>query len=205
MMMKMNIKYILCVPSLLVAVAMFSPPSRQLPAGPGRADVFIRAMDQDGRNGRPRQTENPDFYDMCERDAETREQKDAIASLRKDGSNGVGVWQREALTIVGRIPKDQKRLSKDEAKRIIEESAHCSDVLRAFEAVAGAPDFVGGSGIHRIIYYVDDSKRDAIYCMNGLFIYVSYDDEGNQVTTPLNGNDKSEPDASDASVSPRAQ
>lgn len=75
--------------------------------------------------------------------------------------------------VVGELPKDQKRLSLKEAKEIINNNKDVKEILKAFDKVAGAPDWEGGSAIISKIYYLNDEHTEAIRCQDDFaFDYV---------------------------------
>lgn len=58
------------------------------------------------------------FYEYCYNKAESEEQKKALDLLVEDRSFGFGEWKREALIIIGEIPKDTKRITIEDVKDI---------------------------------------------------------------------------------------
>ncbi|MEK0312606.1 hypothetical protein [Cohnella sp. 56] len=112
--------------------------------------------------------------------SKSNDRTEALTDLRKDNSLGIGVWKRDALTILGELPQASKRLSVEEAERIVSKEKDIKSMTITFNEVAGAPDWEGGSGIERLIYYTDDSRKEAIVVMLGKVLHVIEDENGKQ-------------------------
>ncbi|MFF2480413.1 hypothetical protein [Paenibacillus sp. NPDC058071] len=105
--------------------------------------------------------------------------------LREDKSLGIGEWKRKSLEISGELPKDAKRLTVESAVKIISEKKNVEDVIVEFNKIAGAPDFEGGSGLHRAIYYLDEQREEAIYVLAGKVMHVTFGKDGSETIKPL--------------------
>lgn len=131
------------------------------------------------------------FYELAYAKA-TSEQKAELDKIIADKSVGLpGEWRRAVLIAIGDLPKDQPRLTAEQAGKIYDSIGKDADALeREFKKIAGAPDFVGGSGIGRSIYYLNENRTDIIVVFEEFdaFHYV-YNDNGNYTTVPL-GNQK---------------
>lgn len=126
-------------------------------------------------------------YDSYLSKATTEEQRDALHKLMQDSSLGVaGEWKRDALIIIGELPKDAKRIQLEDAERIVRESNDQEPVQNAFNKIAGAPDWEGGSGIHKAIYFIDNNRKEGIsVMMYNSVIHFTTNSEGVQKTTLL--------------------
>jgi len=103
------------------------------------------------------------FYESAYAKA-TSEQKVELDKIIADKSHGWGEWIRPVLIAIGELPKDQPRLSAEQAAKLFD-GKEISDLESEFNKIAGAPDFVGGSGIERSIYFLNDDKSEAIILM----------------------------------------
>ena len=131
---------------------------------------------------------NASFYELAYAKA-TSEQKEELDKIVADKSIGLpGEWRRAVLIAIGDLPKDQPRLTAEQAAKLYD-SKDVSALESEFNKIAGAPDFVGGSGIERSIYYLNDNRTEAIYVMEGDAFHVVFNDDGTQTTLPL-GNQK---------------
>lgn len=117
--------------------------------------------------------------------ASTQEQRDALTKLERDHSMGLGVWKRDALLIIGKLPRDTRRLTLDDAKRIIAVNKDGNTILNAFNYIAGAPDWEGDSEIQQIIYFLDNKRKQAITIMLNRISYVVYSGKAEQQTQLL--------------------
>jgi hypothetical protein len=138
------------------------------------------------------------FYELAYARA-TDEQKEELDKIIADTSIGLpGEWRRPVLIAIGELPKDHPRLSAEQAAELYdskEMSALEGEVKnRALESefnkIAGAPDYFGGSGIERAIYFLNDDRSEAIFLFfPGDVAHVVFNEDGTQTRLPL-GNQK---------------
>lgn len=158
-----------------------------VPSWMHKADEFVKKKDKEkkDRSGIESQPiNNESGYDSYIKRATTQEQKDALLALKKDTSIGIGEWKRDALQIIGELPHDVKRIKVEDAERIIKENKDQSSIIKAFDEIAGAPDWEGGSGIPRIIYFTDNNHKEGIYIINNSILHVVTDEKGEQKMKP---------------------
>jgi hypothetical protein len=101
----------------------------------------------------------------------------AIAELRSEDPDfdaGIFKWKRPLLIASGVIPEDTPRLTLEDAISVMQNGG---DPVTEFNRLAGAPDFEGGSGLHRSVYYINDEKTEGIVVMGGV-IYFTTDENG---------------------------
>ena len=88
--------------------------------------------------------------------------------------------ERELKIIMGELPEDTPRLTKEDAERICASvdvkgfdspDAFEEYVVGLFNEVAGAPDLNSGSGVTHRMYYTDDSETDLIDVCCGVWYY----------------------------------
>ncbi len=125
----------------------------------------------------------------------TSEQKVELDRIIADKSIGLpGEWIRPVLIAIGELPKGQPRLSAEQAAELYDSkeiSALAGEVknralVSEFNKIAGAPDFFGGSGIERAIYFLNDDRSEAIFLFfPGDVSHVVFNDDGTQTTLPL--------------------
>lgn len=131
------------------------------------------------------------FYELAYAKA-TSEQKEELDKIIADEGIGLpGEWRRPVLIAIGDLPKDQPRLTSEQAGKIYDSIGKDVGALeREFNKIAGAPDFVGGSGIERSVYYLNDDRSQAIFLMLGdAALYTVNDDGIYNIRLPL-GNQK---------------
>ena len=129
---------------------------------------------------------NVSFYESAYARASS-EQKVELDKIVADNSIGlVGEWRRPVLIAIGDLPKDQPRLTAKQAGEIYDRIGRDERALeKEFNKIAGAPDFVGGSGIGRSIYYLNENRTDAIYVMEMNAYHYVFNDDGTYTLLPL--------------------
>lgn len=133
---------------------------------------------------------NVSFYESAYARA-TSEQKVELDKIIADNSIGlVGEWRRPVLITIGDLPKDQPRLTAEQAGEIYDSIGKDGNFVSEFNKIAGAPDFVGGSGIDLSIYYLNDDRSEAIHVLGGVVAaHYVFNDDGTETRLPL-GNQK---------------
>ncbi len=124
------------------------------------------------------------FYELAYAKA-TSEQKGQLDKIIADNSIGLpGEWRRPVLITIGDLPKDTPRLSAEQAGELYN-SKGVSALESEFNKIVGAPDFVGGSGIGRSIYFLNDNRSEAIILMLGDAFHIVYNGDGTQTRLPI--------------------
>ena len=116
--------------------------------------------------------------------AATEDQKQQLEQLQKSDEWGmVGEYTREILMIMGEISKDAPRLRLEQVEEMCENFQNNRSILitsseqfeeyavECLNAIAGAPDFQGGSGVYRYIYYLNEEQTEYIQIMLGRIRY----------------------------------
>lgn len=93
----------------------------------------------------------------------TPEQEAALAQLREQGERMFGAYIRQEKIITGELAADAPRLTRVQMQAIIAESTDFADILARLKAVQPYPDFIGGSGVTNVEYWLDDEGMEQIY------------------------------------------
>ncbi len=93
----------------------------------------------------------------------TPEQEAALAQLREQGEREFGAFIRQEKIITGELAADAPRLTRAQMQAIIAESTDFADILARLKAVQPYPDFIGGSGVTNVEYWLDDEGKEQIY------------------------------------------
>lgn len=126
---------------------------------------------------------NSSFYELAYAKA-TSEQKEELDKIIADKSIGLpGEWRRAVLIAIGDLPKDTPRLNTHQAAELFDTKG-INDLESEFNKIAGAPDFVGGSGIQRSIYFLNDDRSEAIILMLDEVFHIVYHD-GTETRLPV--------------------
>jgi hypothetical protein len=59
--------------------------------------------------------------------------------------------------------------------------------IKAFNEIAGAPDFQGGSGVTITNYFINGNKNDVIFVTFNEIQHIVLDEQGNATRLPLKG------------------
>ena len=138
------------------------------------------------------------FYEYCYSKASGQKQIDELDELSEDKSLGWGEWRRDALIIIGELPKDIGRVTLNDAEKIVNKGMSDLESIAYFNEIAGAPDWMGGSGIGRAIYYLNDEKTEAVICILGEVHYFVIKENGEYVQLPIGNQVLLEPKETDA-------
>lgn len=110
------------------------------------------------------------------------EQKALLDNIDTENFLGaVGVYTKQIKIIMNELPVDTPYITLEQAVNIcsmvdvddyntVNEFEH--DIVQQFNQITGAPDFEGGSGIHRVVYFLDDDHSKYIIIRLGSVIYV---------------------------------
>ena len=134
-----------------------------------------------------------DLYELSYARATTDEQREQLKVIFADNAIGLmGEWVRPVLIVLGDLPADMPRLTVQDMANLYGK-VDFADMEKEFNRIAGAPDFIGGSGIYRSIYFLDDEKTEAIYLMLGDVLYLKYNEDGTQTRLPIGDQKLPEP------------
>ena len=132
------------------------------------------------------------FYELSW-DRATNEQREQLQAIFADPGIGlVGEWVRPVLIVLGDLPADTPRLTVQDAANLYGK-VDFADLEKEFNKIAGAPDWIGGSGIYRSIYYLNDERTEAMYLMLGDVLYVIFNKDGTQKILPIGDQKLPEP------------
>ena len=90
------------------------------------------------------------------------EQLSALEELKSRGESVVGEFKRQEMIIRGIIASDAPRITYNELTNIINTSSDYEEIFRKIEECQEYPDYIGGSGITRIEYWLDDKGNEKI-------------------------------------------
>lgn len=95
-------------------------------------------------------------------DTMSTEQQEQLAALKEKGSHLFGEFIREEKIILGELPPDTARLCFDDVQEILENSTNFQDIYESLLSIAKYPDFVGGSGVTLVEFWLDDYGTEKI-------------------------------------------
>ena len=134
-----------------------------------------------------------DLYERSYARATTDEQREQLQAIFADPGIGlVGEWVRPVLIVLGDLPADTPRLTIQDVENLYGK-VDFADMAKEFNKIAGAPDWIGGSGIYREIYYLNDERTEAIYLIFGDVFYFKNNEDGTQTRLPIGDQKLPEP------------
>ena len=95
-------------------------------------------------------------------DALSEEQEKALAELAEKEHGVFGEFERARASILNKIPEDASRMTLAEAKELVNSSDSFKEIYDKLSASQPYPDFIGGSGVTKIEYWLDETGNDKI-------------------------------------------
>ena len=95
-------------------------------------------------------------------DALSEEQEKALAELAEKEHGVFGEFERAWASILNKIPEDASRMTLAEAKELVNSSDSFKKIYDKLSASQPYPDFIGGSGVTKIEYWLDETGNDKI-------------------------------------------
>ena len=95
-------------------------------------------------------------------DTMSTEQQEQLAALKEKGSHLFGDFIREEKIILGELPPDTARLCFDDVQEILANNTDFQNIYESLLSIAKYPDFVGGSGVTLVEFWLDDYGTEKI-------------------------------------------
>lgn len=95
-------------------------------------------------------------------DTLSSEQQEQLSALKEKGSHLFGEFIRKEKIILGELPPDTARLCFDDVQEILENNTNFQDIYESLLSIAKYPDFVGGSGVTLVEFWLDDYGTEKI-------------------------------------------
>ena len=95
-------------------------------------------------------------------DTISTEQQEQLAALKEKGSHLFGEFIREEKIILGELPPDTARLCFDDVQEILANNTDFQNIYESLLSIAKYPDFVGGSGVTLVEFWLDDYGTEKI-------------------------------------------
>ncbi|MFF2890689.1 hypothetical protein [Paenibacillus sp. NPDC057967] len=140
-------------------------------------------------------------YDNLYALAENEEQKGDLNFLKANDILGPGVWLREGLIIVGELPQNQQRLTLQAVRDKLEAYIDDETLMKQLNLIAGAPDWLGGGDVGRVIYHLNDEGTESVHFSYGVVSYVHKDSNGIEQVELLHKPDQYEPKTYEVTLS----
>lgn len=95
-------------------------------------------------------------------DTISTEQQEQLAALKEKGNHLFGEFIREEKIILGELPPDTARLCFDDVQEILANNTDFQNIYESLLSIAKYPDFVGGSGVTLVEFWLDDYSTEKI-------------------------------------------
>lgn len=95
-------------------------------------------------------------------DTLSSEQQEQLSALKEKGNHLFGEFIREEKIILGELPPDTARLCFDDVQEILGNNTDFQDIYKSLLSIAKYPDFVGGSGVTLVEFWLDDCGTEKI-------------------------------------------
>ena len=95
-------------------------------------------------------------------DTISTEQQEQLAALKEKGNHLFGEFIREEKIILGELPPDTARLCFDDVQEILANNTDFQNIYESLLSIAKYPDFVGGSGVTLVEFWLDDYGTEKI-------------------------------------------
>jgi hypothetical protein len=123
----------------------------------------------------------------------TDDQKKQLDAIRSDDSMELhGQWTKRILIVMNKLPADSPMLSLSsvQAECARKLSEVCDEpfekvAVTEFNKLAGAPDWEGGSGIYRYVYFLNEARTEQIMIINGTILSIIFQENGEQIVTDM--------------------
>ncbi|GBF74905.1 hypothetical protein PA598K_03275 [Paenibacillus sp. 598K] len=91
----------------------------------------------------------------------SEDQRQEYSTWETKGKENIGVYERK-LAEMNSGKLESKRITWDEVMKILAQKREFKDQIAEIERIHGTPDFVGGSGVTRMEFWLDDDGKDRI-------------------------------------------
>lgn len=110
----------------------------------------------------------------------TDEKQELLDKLTEKENILFGEFKRERAVISGEFDPNTARLTLDEVNQIINNAGSFDEMYTEFIASQKYPDFIGGSGVTKVEYWLDDNGSEKIRLIveENDIVYVKCDDKG---------------------------
>lgn len=95
-------------------------------------------------------------------DTLSSEQQEQLSALKEKGNHLFGEFIREEKIILGELPPDTARLCFDDVQEILTNNTDFQDIYESLLSITKYPDFVGGSGVTLVEFWLDDYGTEKI-------------------------------------------
>lgn len=131
------------------------------------------------------------IIDLNEEDESNMIESKQLTQIEIDGAIQFGEFRRQEAVAKGEIKKDDSRVQLDQVSEMIADGMNFSLISEQLDKIQPEPDFVGGSGVINVEYWLDDDGIEKIIVTDVLQeIWLVSPDVENGATLLYRGDDK---------------
>jgi hypothetical protein len=115
------------------------------------------------------------------------EQQEQLSELKAKGDMLFGEFSREEKEILGEIEPDSARVTMEDVSALLSSENDFQQVYHGMLAIAGYPDFIGGSGVTDVEFWLDETGMEKILLIleQEEAYYVDCSEDGTVVNSEL--------------------
>ena len=132
-------------------------------------------------------TSNVEFGEDTKYTDSSTEQQEQLSELKAKGKLLFGEFPRKEKEILGEIEQDSARVTMEDVSNLLASENDFQQVYNGMLAIAGCPDFIGGSGVTDVEFWLNETgaKKILLILEQKDIIYVDCSEDGTVANSEL--------------------
>ena len=132
-------------------------------------------------------TSNIEFGEDTKYTDSSTEQQEQLSELKAKGKLLFGEFPRKEKEILGEIEQDSARVTMEDVSNLLASENDFQQVYNGMLAIAGCPDFIGGSGVTDVEFWLNETgaKKILLILEQKDIIYVDCSEDGTVANSEL--------------------
>ena len=132
-------------------------------------------------------TSNVEFGEDTKYTDSSTEQQEQLSELKAKGKLLFGEFPRKEKEILGEIEQDSARVTMEDVSNLLASENDFQQVYNGMLAIAGCPDFIGGSGVTDVEFWLNETGTEKILLIleQKDIIYVDCSEDGTVANSEL--------------------
>ena len=132
-------------------------------------------------------TSNVEFGEDTKYTDSSTEQQEQLSELKAKGKLLFGEFPRKEKEILGVIEQDSARVTMEDVSNLLASENDFQQVYNGMLAIAGCPDFIGGSGVTDVEFWLNETGTEKILLIleQKDIIYVDCSEDGTVANSEL--------------------
>lgn len=132
-------------------------------------------------------TSNVEFEEDTKYTDSSMEQQEQLSELKAKGKLLFGKFSRKEKEILGEIEQDSARVTMEDVSNLLASENDFQQVYNGMLAIAGCPDFIGGSGVTNVEFWLNETgaKKILLILEQKDIIYVDCSEDGTDANSEL--------------------